>query len=745
MAGNRGVFDAAMKRGHNYAWDKQWMKAIEQYELAAAEFPDDAIALNSLAFAYLKAKRLREALREYRKVSQLTPGDPSPVRKMAGILEELGRVGDAAQTWITLGELYAEQRTLKRGMEAWREAIRLQPTNNEAHKRLAEAHVSIADTTEAVREYLALARLCDEDGERAQAVEYCRRALSLDARSSEARALLEQLSLDREARVVEPFLVLRGQEASPVHVAAQQALTSLAEAVLEEAELADFAERAIPEKDGWEPLPASQLEIRAMLSKAIDSHSRGVIEEALEYYEKALQMGVGRVEVVFNLGLLYKETLRFSEAMNLLERSVEVPEYRLASHLLLGECHWAQGAGDRAVNHFVEALKAIDLDITSQDRADDIIQSYEDLAGSRELKGDGRETEEFVNSLINFLRDSDWKHKIMEARRKLDSLAKGGITPILAEFLRVPRGERLLDIMTSSQVYLENDMPYVALQECYRAMEVAPTYLPLHLRLAEIFAHQGKVEEAVSKYAAVADAYLMRDNSRRAMEVYRRALLVAPMNLSMRERLIDLLVDHDQIDLALEQYLALGGGYYRLARVDEALQKYEEALLLVHRTATTRDWEVRILHRVADLHMQRIHWKRAVTIYEKIKRLSPDDEEARLRLIDLRYKLGQGDIALRELDSLIVYYGKEFQKTIKALRELVDSKPQDIPLRSRLGRICIEAGMKEAAIAELDTLGELQLEAGRRRDAMDTLRTIISLKPREKEGYTQLLRELSEQ
>jgi tetratricopeptide (TPR) repeat protein len=289
-------------------------------------------------------------------------------------------------------------------------------------------------------------------------------------------------------------------------------------------------------------------------------------------------------------------------------------------------------------------------------------------------------------------------------------------------------------------------MPYIALEECYRAIEVASTYLPLHLRLAEIFAYQGKVEEAVSKYAAVADAYLMRHNPGKAILVYRRALLVAPMNVSIRERLIKLLIDHDEIDLALEECLALSEAYYRLARVDEALEKYEEALLLVPRTAVATDWEVRILHRVADLHVQRVRWKRAVAIYEKIRELSPGDEEARLRLVDLRYRLGQEDIALAELDSLIVHYGKEreFQKIIKTLRELVDSRPQDIPLRSRLSRIYVEAGMQQEAIAELDTLGELQLEAGLKRDTINTLRTIISLKPRHKEGYTQLLQELGE-
>jgi tetratricopeptide (TPR) repeat protein len=206
------------------------------------------------------------------------------------------------------------------------------------------------------------------------------------------------------------------------------------------------------------------------------------------------------------------------------------------------------------------------------------------------------------------------------------------------------------------------------------------------------------------------------------------------------------LIEHDQVDRALGEYLALGESYYRLARVDRALEKYEDALPLVRRTATPADWEVKILHRMADLQLQRVHWKGAVALYEKIRELAPTDEEARLRLVELHYKLGQEDVALRELDSLIVHLGKqkEFQKIIKALRELVDSNPQDIPLRSRLSGLYIELGMKQEAIGELDTLGELQLEVGRRRDAAETLRTIISLEPKEKEGYTQLLRELGE-
>ncbi|TKJ31166.1 MAG: hypothetical protein CEE40_02595 [Chloroflexi bacterium B3_Chlor] len=744
MAGNRAAFEAAVKKGHSYAWEKRWMKAIEQYELATTEFPDDATARSGLAFAYLKGDRLREALREYRKVCELGPGDPSPRRKIAQILEDLGRVTDAVEAWMTLAELSVQQKDLRQAIEAWQQAIRLQPVNKEAHEKLADAHAYRSNTAEAIKQFLTLARLHYEDGEHQQAVEYCQRVLSLDGRNKAARVLLERVASDGETDFTVESIVMRREELGPVDVAVQQALASLAEALLGEGELVEGTERVGTEGNNLESHSSPVPDVGTVLGKAIDAHSRGRIDQALSYYEQAFQMGVGRVEVLFNLGLLYKERSRFEEAVDVLERSVKVPEYRLPSHLALGECHWAQGEANAALDHFLEALKIIELDIMGLDRADEIARCYRDLADSHGSRGDGRETEVFVHSLTEFLSGSDWKRKAVEARQKLDSLAGDGISLILPELLEVPGGDEVLDIMAKSREYLKNDMPFIALEECYRAIEMAPTYLPLHIRLAEIFAQQGKAEEAVSKYAAVAEAYLMRDSPYKAIEAYGRALQAAPMSTSIREKLIDLLIEHDEIDLAVDEYVALGESCYRLARVDMALERYDQALGLVHRTATPTDWEVRILHRMADLHMQRVRWKRAMAIYEKIRQLSPSDEDARLRLVELHYKLGQQELALRELDALIVHYGtlKEFEKITNTLRELVSTDPQDISLRSRLGRIYIELGMKKEAIAELDTVGELQLEAGRKREAIETLRTIIALGPEEKDAYTQLLGEL---
>lgn len=746
MAGDRAAFEEAVKKAHGYAWDKRWMEAIEQYELALAEFPDDPTARGGLAFAYLKGQRLREALREYRKVSELRAGDPSPVGKIAEILEQLGRRTDAVEAWMGVAELLVHQKDLTRAIEAWRQAVRLQPGNREAHRKLAEGYSFKSDTAAAVGEYLSLARLCNEAGETAQATEHCQAALSLDGRNREARALLGHLASDGELGNVDLSLVLRTGQLGPIGEAVQRALTSLAEAVLDETGLIELAEPEVAEGTRTDSPRTGELEACTALGRAIDCHSRGIVEDALGYYQQSFDMGVRRVAVVFNLGLLYQEASRFEEAIDLLERSLDVSEYCLASHLALGECYWAQGRVDQALDHFLEALRIVDLETIGQDRADDIAELYEDYAEGYEIRGGGQPSERFVDALTDFFSQDDWKRRLMEVRQKLDSLGEDGVTLILPDFLEVPGGDQVLELIAASGKYLGADMPFTALEECYRAIEKAPTYLPLHLRLAEIFARQGKVEEAVSKYAAVAESYLMRHRPHKAIEVYRRTLRAAPMSTSIREKFIDLLTDHGQVDLALEEYLALGESYYRLARVDEALAKYEEALSLVSRSAAPNEWQIRILHRMADLDVQRVQWKRAAATYEKIKALSPDDEEANLSLVELRYKLGQEDVAMSELDRLIVRYGKEerLQGLIGTLRDLVDSRPQDIPLRSRLSRIYIEVGMKEEGIAELDTLGELQLEAGRKRDALETLRTIVSLEPEEKEGYMQLLSELSE-
>jgi tetratricopeptide (TPR) repeat protein len=745
MTGNRAAFEAAVKRAHSYAWERQWMKAIEQYELAVAEFPDDVTARSGLAFAYHGGARLKEALREYRRLRELRPDDPDPVRKTAQVLEQLRRSSDAAEAWMDVAELHVAQKAVKQAVEAWKEAIRLRPASREARCKLAEALERESRIAEAAKEYLAVARVCQQEDDPGQAAVYCRRTLLLDPGNSAARGLLRRVATENGGGAAESSLTMRREELGPVAEAVKAALGTLAGALLGDGPLVAVSDIS-PDVESSGPALESQSEVRALLAKAVDLHSRGEIEEAVGCYEEAAARGAARTEIQFSLGLLNRELCRHDEAIGYLEESLEVPEYALASHLALGQSLWAQGRTREALDHFLGALRIIDLEAVGHDKRRDLDSAYESLAASGWGQRDAGAPELVVDSVLKLLSGKEWRKKVKEARGKLESLAEDGVVPILPEVLDIPGGDELVGMMARSREYLRAGMPFSALEECYRAVRLAPTYLPVHLALADVFAQQGKAEEAVSKYAAVAEAYLMRGEPRKAIDVYARALVAAPMSISVREKLIALLIENGELNLALEEYVALGESYYRLARVDEALGRYEEALSLASRTEAPTAWRVGVLHRVADLHMQRVHWREAASVFERILELSPDDEQASFRLVELRYRLGQEKRALADVDALIVRYGKrqELRKLATLVKDLVAANPQDLSLRSRLAGIYVQLGMNKEAIVELDTLGELQLEAGRRLEAMETLRTIISLEPDEKEGYTRLLRELQD-
>ena len=63
----------------------------------------------------------------------------------------------------------------------------------------------------------------------------------------------------------------------------------------------------------------------------------------------------------------------------------------------------------------------------------------------------------------------------------------------------------------------------------------------------------------------------------------------------------------------------------------------------------------------------------------------------------------------------------------------------------RLAKMYLDLHRRQDAIAELDTVGELQLEMGMPQEAIRTVQAIIRLGPDNVEGYRQLLTQLRDQ
>jgi tetratricopeptide (TPR) repeat protein len=215
--------------------------------------------------------------------------------------------------------------------------------------------------------------------------------------------------------------------------------------------------------------------------------------------------------------------------------------------------------------------------------------------------------------------------------------------------------------------------------------------------------------------------------------------------VQLRGKLIDLYIRHKEMDKAIEQYVALADTHYQLADLDTARDKYQEAMKHVPRAANAKRWAQQILHKIGDIDMQRIDWRRAIQDYEQIKSIAPDDERARLSLIELRFKTGDSARAVKELDELLVSYTSSGRgrQVIPVLEEQARNHPGEMALRMRLARAYHGSGMTAQAIEQLDALGELQLQAGLRKEAAATIRGIIALRPPNVAEYQQVLAQIN--
>lgn len=735
MPGNKTVFQDAVKKGHNAAWDQEWSRAIAEYRRAAVEFPEDAMVHLSLAHALEEAGQLEESLHECRIASKLQPHDPQVLLRVARLQEKLNQFGQAAGTYLAVAEMFVQNKSVGKAVEAWQKAAALEPDRTDVHQRLADIYEQGARHSLAAKEYVTLGRILLKRGDKSKALSAAQRALKLDSSNPGARSLCDQL----ESRTAGSNTV-----PSPVDRAQKQALSRLAETLLEERPTA--ARGDVPETasspEGSPTLP--QAEIEALIARAVDAQSQHRIADAIESYRKLTAAGVARPEVKFNLGLLYLESMRYEDAIKVLGDTVADPNYALASHFALGQCYRAQGKVDAAVDHFLQVTKIVDLSSVRREQADELISVYEGLAESYAAKGDREQAESFSRALQEFLTSKGWEDKVSQVRRHLELLREEGGQVSLAEVIEIPESDKVLESLALAQDYMRRGKYYAATEECYRSIEFAPTYLPAHVRLAELYAKQDRLPEARAKYQVLGELATARGDLGRAEGFYRHALDIASDDVGDRSRLIDILIQQGRPEATIEQYLGLGDSYVRAGKYAQAAEKFAEGLRLATHAGTTNALTPRLRHRYAEARARQGDLKSALAAYQEIRQQSPEDERALVHIIDLQFRLGQSAAAQKDLEALLDRYQarSEPQKALAVLEGLAKSHPKETAPRACLAQTYMLVGDRAQAVAALDALGEIQLSAGQKQAAATTIRQIIAMNPPRVEEYKELLQQI---
>ena len=176
-----------MNEGHSAAWDQEWSKAASAYRTALQEMPDNPKALNSLGLALFQQANFDEALQIYSRVAQITPQDPSPMEKLAQLLERTGHLREAIDAAFKAADLFLNQRDVDKAIENWVRVTTLEPEHVLAHSRLALAHERLEHKPQAVTEYIAVASLVQRTGNMEKTAELVNKALQILPESAEAK------------------------------------------------------------------------------------------------------------------------------------------------------------------------------------------------------------------------------------------------------------------------------------------------------------------------------------------------------------------------------------------------------------------------------------------------------------------------------------------------------------------------------------------------------------------------------
>lgn len=735
-------FQQYMEEGHSAAWEHNWIAAIDAYSKAVQASSEDADAHINLGLALLNDGQLDRSLKVYRRAHQLAPDDPLPLERSADVLERMGQLKEAAQQYVKVSDVYLAQRDLVKAISNWEHATQLTPGLVSIHARLAQAYERINRNEEAIREYLTLAYNFKRMNDVPKAIRAVERALKIDKKH--AQALNAYRALNSGGNIVLPEGYLKRERTSP------EADSSF-----------DFedARADVGEANPLGPIGESLEQSLVMLAEYVvesglneyvmfamqgmDAQRRDQADTAIEAYQQAIDAGLNHPSLDMNLGSLLVLNERGEEAISYLTKVVNDRELAAGALHGLGQAYYQINKHKEASAYLIQSLRAVDtsLAVTPQEEQE-LSGVYESLLTA--LEGRPADSLEVINKrFIGLLSGADWKQRIPETRRHLDETLKDEGGQGMVDFL-VTGSDELTTVVTTIDRYINRGLYTLAMDNAHYAVEKSPFYLPVHVRMAEIMMKEGRIRQAINKYNAVARSYLVREENDRAATILQEVLEMAPLDVEIRINLIELLEEEDRWDEALTHYVSLAETYEQLGDFDRASETFQASERLARRLNAPAETIVEIKHFIADIHQMRLNTRAAQNVYEEILDVDSKDTKSLRALIDIYYAQGNQVEAIRKLDVLLSTYARQGQvdEIVSMLESLVRSNPSDAAIRQRLASIYRRIGQKEAAIEQLDALGELQLDSGLTQEAAKTIRQIITMGPDRVDEYKRLLSQL---
>ncbi|MCD4803624.1 MAG: tetratricopeptide repeat protein [Anaerolineales bacterium] len=758
-----------LSKGNSAAWDQTWGDAASYYQQALEIDPENFKAILNLGLAYFEMHDYAASLESYSKAIGINSDDPAPYEKMYLIYKEIGKPAEAVKAALYAAESHLKNEDIQKAIENWKRVVEIDIQNVKAHVRLAMVYQRLGKNKLAISEYIHSASLLQFTGNTKKAAEAIERALQFSPENIIVLRAKEILHQGRQLPLPEPIikepeedlvvdiaqleppkLVEQKEFDNPIAEAVDHALIVLAGALFEEA---IFDKESKPDQerdldsalswniDGETDLTDDSLQ-KLHVSQAIEYYSSGNETEASDNLKSAIDDGYNNPAAYFLLGYLYIQLGRMESASRSLIKSVSHSEFALGSRLLLASYYNSIESWMEASKEYLEALRIADISLVENEDVEDLIQLYEVMMDDLESQEEDEAFIKMSKHIEGMLLRSDWKEILTDMRGK--DAGEGGTLLPKMDGLLDDRRSQMINVHRNILDLAEEGHYEAAMEKAFFALRNSPTFLPLHVTIGDILMEQNKISGAVTKYLAVADVYTVQGKTERALAMLEKVIELQPMNIEIRQRYIDLLEEYGKKEEAIIEYINIADVFYPLAELDSARSAYSKALVLAKTIPGDTSWRIKLHQRLADIDIQRLDWESALQTYVEIGELLPQNQKTSITIVDLNYRLGNDPAAEKEIDRFTKQFDPESQMdSIKEyLVHLKEEKPDEAYIARQLVSLYKHLGLMDQAISELDNLGDMLLEAGRKQDAVQVIQEIISFSPSNIEDYQKLLEQL---
>jgi tetratricopeptide (TPR) repeat protein len=235
-----------------------------------------------------------------------------------------------------------------------------------------------------------------------------------------------------------------------------------------------------------------------------------------------------------------------------------------------------------------------------------------------------------------------------------------------------------------------------------KILSLSPSNIPLRSRIAEIYAKEGLMSEAVRQYLLIARLNVEKGDPEKAVEFYQKVLDAQP--------------------LYREAILELNSMYERTGKSEQAIEQMREAQHLF-----PRDSE--ILVRCSELYIMGGRFDEAREYLGQVMEFEPANIKARRLLGDIYNKEGNREKAWIEylpiLDEMLL--DENYDDAITLLNSFKDIDP--LETGRRLVSLHTQLGDYLQTVRELIALGDVFIEKDRRKEALNCYREALKMAP----------------